>query len=193
MSRAGSALGGTEGERVELVRYVVCGVERVLHSLLIDGVVHITDAPADGAGRAYHVDCCLERDGYASVQALAADYTRQAARLEVIPMVATVLRRIEQVELGRYRFTGGQRVLYGQRVNGVVRVTDRPAEGSAAGRSYLVEMGLECDGYTGLRTLVEEYTRQAGALDEIPMAARTARAARRAREREVVELEREVV
>jgi hypothetical protein len=191
MTGNASTLGGTAGERVELARYVVCGVERVLHSRLIDCVVHITDEPADGAGRAYHVDCCLERDGYASVQALAADYTRQAARLKVIPMVATVLRRIEQVELGRYRFTGGQRVLYGQRVNGVVRVTDRPAEGS--GRSYLVELGLECEGYPGLRALVEDYTRQAGTLDEIPMAARTARrAARRAREQEV-ELEPEVV
>ena len=98
-------------------------------------------------------------------------------------MVAGVMRRIEQVELARYRFTGGQRVLYGQRVDGVVRVTDRPADGP--GRSYLVELGLEREGFGGLATLVADYTRQAGRSDEIPMAATLARrAARRALEQE---------
>ena len=45
-----------------------------------------------------------------------------------------------RVELARYRISIGERVLYGQRVDGLVRVTDRPATG--AGRSYLVERGL---------------------------------------------------
>jgi hypothetical protein len=175
MAANAPAPAAVEGELLELARYVVGGVERVLHSQLIDGLVHVTDTQADGGGRRYHVDCCLERDGYASVQALAADYTRQAARLEQVPMVATVLRRIEQVELGRYRFTGGQRILFGQRVNGVVRVTDRPAEGEGEGRAYLVELGLEYDGHAGLRALVEDYTRRAMSGDEIPMAARRPR------------------
>jgi len=160
---------------VELARYVVGGVERMLCGQWIDGVVHITDRPSTGHGRVYLVESCNQRDGYAAVEALVADYIRQAARLKEIPMVDSVIRHIEQVELARYRFTGGQRVLYGQRVNGVVRVTDRPADGP--GRSYLVELGLEYDGFGGLATLVANYTRQAGRRDEIPMAATRVRRA----------------
>src|SRR5271154_6986180 len=146
------------GGPVELARYVVGGVDRVLCGQWIDGVVHVTDRPCAGHGRVYFVESCKQRDGYAAVEALIADYTRQAVRLKEIPMVAGVVRRVEQVELARYRFTGGQRVLYGQRVDGVVRVTDRPADGP--GRSYLVELGLEYDGFGGLATLVANYTRQ---------------------------------
>lgn len=155
--------------RLELGRYLVNGVERVLYGERIDGFVHITDHPARGRGRCYFVERCLARDGHSSLQALVADYTRQARRLEEIPMLASVVKRIEQVELARYRFTGGERILYGQRVNGVVRVTDRPANGS--GRSYLVDCGVERDGYSAFEALIADYTRQAGRLDEIPMAA----------------------
>ena len=88
-------------------------------------------------------------------------------------MVASLVWRIEQVELARYTFTGGERVLYGQRVQGVVRVTDRPAGGS--GRSYLVEREVERDGFSALEALVEDYTIQAGRLDEVPMAVRLVR------------------
>ena len=45
-----------------------------------------------------------------------------------------------RVELARYSVAAGDRVIYGQRVDGVVRVTDVPAAG---GRAYLVERGLE--------------------------------------------------
>ena len=62
----------------------------------------------------------------------------------------------------------GERILYGQRINGVVRVTDRPAAGH--GRSYLIERGLEQDGYSALKALIADYTSQAGRLDEVPMA-----------------------
>jgi hypothetical protein len=157
----------------ELARYIVGGAERVLYGQLIDGLVHVTDHPASGVGRTYHVDCCLARDGHAAVTALVADYTRQAARLKEIPMVKSATDRIEQVELGRYQVTAGERVLFGQSVHGVVRVTDRPAEGT--GRSYLVELGLECDGYRGLEALVGEYIRQAGLLDAVPMSGSLAR------------------
>ena len=34
----------------------------------------------------------------------------------------------KRTELARYRIPAGERVLYGQRVDGVVRVTDRPAQ-----------------------------------------------------------------
>jgi hypothetical protein len=75
----------------------------------------------------------------------------------------------DRVELARYTVYRGERVLFGQRIDGVVRVTDRPLDG--VGRSYLVDCGLECDGYSALKALVADYTRQARMLDEVPMAA----------------------
>ena len=163
------------GERVELARYTVRGNERIIYGQWIDGAVRITDRPAAGRGRSYLVERCLERDGFSALKALVEDYTRQARRLDEIPMVASLVWRIEQVELGRYTFTGGERILYGQRVQGAVRVTDRPAGGP--GRSYLVERDVEPDGFSGLRALVEDYRRQAGRLDEIPMAVSVVRRA----------------
>jgi hypothetical protein len=74
----------------------------------------------------------------------------------------------ERTELARYTVPAGQRVLYGQRVNGVVRVTDVPAQGR--GRAYLVERELEHDGYDALRALVADYVEQAGLLEDVPMA-----------------------
>jgi hypothetical protein len=74
----------------------------------------------------------------------------------------------ELTELARYSVSGRERVVYGQRINGRVRITDRPASG--AGRSYLVERELEQDGYSALKALVADYTQQARALGEIPMA-----------------------
>ncbi len=168
MSRAVSRRRPRVGERVQLARYTVRGGARILYGQRIDGVVRVTDCPACGSGRCYLVERGLERDGYSALRALVADYTRQAGRLDAIPMAASEVEGIEQVELGRYVFTGGERVLYGQRVNDVVRVTDRPAGGGD--RSYLVERGLERDGYSALTALVEDYTRQAVQLDAIPMA-----------------------
>jgi hypothetical protein len=74
----------------------------------------------------------------------------------------------ERVELGRYVVPSGERILYGQRVNGVVRVTDVPASGP--GRAYLVERGLELDGYGALRALVRDYVEQSRVLADVPMA-----------------------
>lgn len=65
--------------------------------------------------------------------------------------------------------TSGERVIYGQRINGIVRITDRPADGQ--GRAYLIERGLEQDGNSALKALVADYTGQAAELDEILMAA----------------------
>jgi hypothetical protein len=73
----------------------------------------------------------------------------------------------ERVELGRYRISTGERVLYGQRVNGVVRITDNPSDN---GRAYLVERGLEEDGYAALNALLDDYLEQASRLDAVPMA-----------------------
>jgi len=46
-----------------------------------------------------------------------------------------------RIELARYQVRSGPRILYGQRVDGIVRVTDKPAGGR--GRAYLVERELE--------------------------------------------------
>jgi hypothetical protein len=62
----------------------------------------------------------------------------------------------ERTELGRYRTAAGaERVLYGQRVATVVRVTDVPV--GSPGRAYLVERGLEEDGYAALLAMVRDY------------------------------------
>jgi hypothetical protein len=74
----------------------------------------------------------------------------------------------ERIELARYTVPVGQRVLYGQRVNGVVRVTDVPARGR--GRAYLVERELEQDGYDALKALISDYLDQAELLEDVPMA-----------------------
>lgn len=47
----------------------------------------------------------------------------------------------ERTELGRYTANGTERVLIGQRVRGVVRLSDCPAAGER-GRSFLIERGL---------------------------------------------------
>jgi len=155
------------GERVELARYTVRDGTRIVYGQRIGRVVRVTDCPACGSGRSFLVERGLERDGYSALTALVDDYTRQAGRLNAIPMAASQPEDIEQVELGRYAFTGGERVLYAQRVNDLVRVTDRPASGGD--RSYLVERGLEGDGYSALEALVADYTREAVRLDAIPM------------------------
>ena len=74
----------------------------------------------------------------------------------------------ERMELGRYRTAAGvERVLYGQRVAKVVRVTDVPV--ARPGRAYLVERGLEEDGYAALLALVADYLEIANRLGVPPM------------------------
>lgn len=73
-----------------------------------------------------------------------------------------------RVELARYIVGDGEeRILFGQRVDGVVRVTDVPAHGR--GRAYLVERGLEHDGYGALKALVSDYVEQGELLAAVPM------------------------
>lgn len=91
---------------------------------------------------------------------------RKAAPEQAVPSAAPQVGQL--TELGRYSVSGGERVLYGQRIKGSVRITDRPASG--AGRAYLVERELEQDGYSALKALVADYTEQARDLDAIPMA-----------------------
>lgn len=80
------------------------------------------------------------------------------------PAISTPPGVGQRVELARYRISAGERILHGQRVNGVVRVTDTPSD--HAGRSYLVERGLEEDGYAALLALVADYVEQSQQRDE---------------------------
>jgi hypothetical protein len=75
----------------------------------------------------------------------------------------------ERVELAHYTIAAGTRVLYGQRVDGVVRLIDRPLDGQ--GRSYLVERELEQDGNDALTALVADYIQQSRVHDQVPMLA----------------------
>jgi hypothetical protein len=84
------------------------------------------------------------------------------------PYIASPSAVGERTELGRYRVSAGERILYGQRVNGRVRLTDRPA--TPGGRSYLIESGVEVDGFDALKALVAHYIEQARDLDRVPMA-----------------------
>jgi hypothetical protein len=168
MSRDASSRTPNLGEHVELARYKLTSGERILHGRQSDGVVRVTDRPADGLGRSYLVEHAMKCDTYSALEALVADYTHKAERFDEVPMTAGVVEGIDQVQLARYKITGGERILYGQRIDGVVRVTDRPANG--LGRSYLVEYGLEGDGYSAFEALLADYIRQARKHDEIPMA-----------------------
>jgi hypothetical protein len=75
-----------------------------------------------------------------------------------------------RVELARYTVDGIERALFGQRVEGVVRVTDVPVR--VRGRAYLVERGLEEDGANAnaaLQALIVDYLAQVSRLDAVPM------------------------
>jgi hypothetical protein len=69
----------------------------------------------------------------------------------------------QRVELARYRISAGERILHGQRINTVVRITDTP---TAPGRAYLVDRGLEEDGYSALKALVADYVQESEQRDE---------------------------
>jgi hypothetical protein len=70
----------------------------------------------------------------------------------------------ERVELGRYTISAGERVLYGQRVLGIVRLVDVPASG--CGRRYIIERGLTS--IAELKAIVADYLQQAAMWDAIP-------------------------
>jgi hypothetical protein len=80
-----------------------------------------------------------------------------------------------RTELARYSVSGADRVIYGQRIDGAVRVTDCPD--GARGRSYLIDRELQHDGQGALDALVADYIDQAHALDAIPMASSAVRQA----------------
>jgi hypothetical protein len=69
--------------------------------------------------------------------------------------------------LARYAIEEGERILVGQRVDGVVQVTDRPL--GHPGRRYPVETGISSMGE--LAALVADYRAQAERLGDCPMRA----------------------
>ena len=68
-------------------------------------------------------------------------------------------------ELARYRISAGERIVVGQRVLGVVRLTDVPADGH--GRRYLIERGLTA--MAELEAVVADYLAQAEHWDAVPV------------------------
>ena len=70
----------------------------------------------------------------------------------------------EPVELARYTISSGERVIFGQRVLGVVRLVDAPAAGS--GRRYVIER--ELTSMAELEAIVADYLQQAAAWNTIP-------------------------
>ncbi len=73
----------------------------------------------------------------------------------------------QRVELATYTTADSdeQRVLIGQRVDGIVRVTDEPAHGD--GRRYLVEPQLESK--AALDALIDDYLAKAERIGYAPM------------------------
>jgi hypothetical protein len=74
---------------VELARYTAGGVHRALVGQRVDGAVRVSDVPVGFRGRAYLVERGLEQEGAnanAALQALIADYLREARRLDAVPM-----------------------------------------------------------------------------------------------------------
>lgn len=71
----------------------------------------------------------------------------------------------DTVELGRYHTPHSERIVIGQRILGVVRVTDIPAAGR--GRRYLIDRELTAK--TELDGLVADYLDQAQRYGDCPM------------------------
>ena len=72
----------------------------------------------------------------------------------------------ERTEIARYTLSTGERVVYGQRILGVVRLIDVPADGH--GRRYLIERGLTV--MAELQAIVTDYLDQSTHWDSIPAA-----------------------
>ena len=78
---------------------------------------------------------------------------------------ATNARTGRPTRLASYTADVGERALVGQRVDGVVRISDVP--GTGTGRSYLVEPKIDSMGE--LEALVTDYLAKAKKLGYVPM------------------------
>ena len=86
--------------------------------------------------------------------------------MTVIAPTPTARATNERVELARYTISTGARVIYGQRVLGVVRLVDHPADGH--GRLYVIER--ELTRMAELEAIVADYLQQASTWDQVPAA-----------------------
>ena len=75
----------TTNPAVELARYTADGSERVIRGQRVLGVVRVTDVPATGRGRAYLIE--RELTSKAELDAIVADYLREAERWNAVPVV----------------------------------------------------------------------------------------------------------
>jgi hypothetical protein len=71
-----------------------------------------------------------------------------------------------RIELAHYTVSDGERVIYGQRVLGVVRLVDEPADGD--GRRFVIERELTV--MSELEAIVADYLDQAAIWNVIPAA-----------------------
>lgn len=71
-----------------------------------------------------------------------------------------------RVELARYNLSTGERVIYGQRILGVVRLVDEPADG--VGRRYVIERELTL--MAEVDAIVVDYLEQAATWNVVPAA-----------------------
>lgn len=99
-----------------------------------------------------------------------AHWRTTAPREPEVPGEPSVGRR---TELARYSVSSGERVIFGQRIAGSVRLSDSPADGS--GRKYVIERELERDGRAAMEALIADYLEQAHELDSVPMFAERGR------------------
>ena len=109
-----------------------------------------------------------ETVGYGSSATWTQNRSQEPVAPSAVPAPARSTPQVGQrLVLGRYvPADGAERVLIGQRVDGVVRVSDVPAV--AGGRAYLIERGLETK--AEMDALVTDYLRQARRLRAIPIA-----------------------
>ena len=86
-------------ERVELARYTISAGERVISGQRVRGVVRIVDAPAQGRGRRYVIE--RELTAMAELEAIVADYLKQATMWNTIPAIGPCYLLAERQERER--------------------------------------------------------------------------------------------
>ena len=90
---------GQTNEPVELARYTVSSGERVIRGQRVLGVVRLVDAPPSARGRRYVIE--RELTSMAELEAIVADYLRQAAIWDAIPAAGACYLQAELRERGR--------------------------------------------------------------------------------------------
>lgn len=90
---------GAPNDRVELARYSIGTNERVIYGQRILGVVRLVDEPAGGHGRRYVIE--RELTVMAELEAVVADYLKQARTWQVIPAAGSCPLQADARETAR--------------------------------------------------------------------------------------------